>query len=123
MPDYKPFLTDDHINFVRALGKGKENATTKAQIKELTGLSDRAQREIVEDLYHYHIPIAIGSNGKGYFIATSTAELAEYQRSECSRLKSLATKCYHIKQTFEHFCKGEDYAFDLLMKKCSQPTQ
>lgn len=57
---------------------GRENAVTRAQLVNLTGLSDRKVRKQIEHYRNCGIPIMSASDGKGYWMAESIEETERF---------------------------------------------
>lgn len=59
------------------LKKGRNNASSRSFLKSLTGLSDRENRCIIEDLRTEGIPVMSSSRHKGYWLPSTVSEVEE----------------------------------------------
>lgn len=57
------------------LGRGKQNAMTREQLVELSGLDDRAVRNGIKQLRENGELICNDCDGKGYYIAATDEEI------------------------------------------------
>ncbi len=73
------------ITYIKA---GRANAVTRAQLVNLTGLSDRKVRKKIEHYRNYGIPIMSASDGKGYWLATTTVEIERFLREADNRARA-----------------------------------
>lgn len=74
------------------LCKGKHHAITRSQLKAITKLDDRANREIISDLRLSELPIVSSSSHKGYWIPSSKEDLISYINDQRSRARESARK-------------------------------
>ena len=80
----------ENINIVDYIPKGKKNAVTRAQLRIVTGLSDRKIRNAISKARRRTV-ILNDQSGRGYYIPTE-AELPEARRclkQEEKRAKSI----------------------------------
>ena len=57
------------------LRKGKDNAISRSMLKQITGMDDRTNRNIIKDLRIEGIPIISVSSEKGYWLPEENAEV------------------------------------------------
>lgn len=76
------------MNITNYIPKGKENAITRKDLCETTGLSDRLVRELISQARRDTVIINL-QNGNGYYQPTDKAEIAQFVRQETARLKSI----------------------------------
>lgn len=83
-------LHDEIYNILINHHVGKENAITRDKLKAYFGVKDdRVIREIIADLQTYDgVAIVNNSDGAGYYIADSYAEIERYKAQERSRIES-----------------------------------
>ena len=83
-------LHDEIYNILINHHVGKENAITRDKLKAYFGAKDdRVIREIIADLQTYDgVAIVNNSDGAGYYIADSYAEIERYKAQERSRIES-----------------------------------
>jgi len=70
---------------IEHLRQGKENAKTRQELCEITGLSDRQVRKLISEERKHGIPIVNDCDGKGYYIPTTTEEHDAYTKREKKR--------------------------------------
>lgn len=77
----------DLINFIPF---GKENAISREELCRLTGMNDRAIREIISQLRREYC-ILNNQDGRGYYrpLVDETKYVQEYIRQETRRAKSI----------------------------------
>ncbi len=71
------------------LKTGRDNALTRAQLVNRTGLCDRTVREHIEIARSKGAPIISSAHGKGYYLAESDEDIALVQREYISRGKKM----------------------------------
>jgi len=76
------------MNILDYIPKGKDNAVTRERLCSLTGMNDRAVREMISQARREAVIINL-QNGDGYYIPTDRAEIERYVRQETARLKSI----------------------------------
>lgn len=80
----------DWQQVINHIPKGRHNAISRAQLSEMTGLPDRANRQAIEDARRQGVMIISGSNTKGYYITDDFNEwrcfLEEHRRRALSEL-------------------------------------
>ena len=76
------------MNITNYIPKGKENAITRKELCEITGLSDRLVRKRISQARREMVIINL-QNGKGYYQPTEAAEIEQFVRQETARLKSI----------------------------------
>lgn len=75
------------MNILNYIPKGKENAISRTELMHLTGLNDRKNRELIEQLKHQgHL---ICNLGTGYFIAVTLSEMLSYYKQETKRAMAI----------------------------------
>ena len=57
------------------LRKGKDNAISRPMLKQITGMDDRTNRLIIEDLRREGIPVMSSSSDKGYWLPQTVSEV------------------------------------------------
>ena len=60
------------------LRKGKDNAISRPMLKQITGMDDRTNRLIIEDLRCEGIPVMSSSSDKGYWLPQTASEVEHY---------------------------------------------
>ena len=71
------------------LRKGKENAISRPMLKQITGMDDRTNRNIIKDLRIEGIPIISVSSEKGYWLPEENAEVEHCIKETKYRIKEL----------------------------------
>ena len=72
---------------LQAIGKGEENALHLADLVQLTQLSERDTRRVIESLRRSGAVVC--SSGRGYFKPDTPDELRRYVRQEQARSRSI----------------------------------
>ncbi|MCF2555567.1 hypothetical protein [Faecalicatena contorta] len=93
LEDYLKSIQKQGFDILDYIPTGSKNAITRKRLSQITGISDRA----IRDLIHYarrDIPILNMQDGKGYFIPDMNDEtevklLRAYYNQENARLKSI----------------------------------
>lgn len=67
----------------------QQGSCKRYELRELTSLADRPLRQIIRALRRSGVPIINLSNGRGYKLASSEAELERYKKQEFSRANDL----------------------------------
>ncbi len=87
-------------NSVRShLQKGKKNALTRSDLRDITGFSDRANRNMIEDLRKEGLPIISTSSSKGYWLPETKDELSHY----INEFRSRARECNMMAARAENY--------------------
>lgn len=85
------------MNIVDAIGVGRENAVTRAELCEKLGKSDRLVRQMIEEARNAGFLICNEQDAKGYFIATTPEEVyAQYNRNRARALSIMAQQKHLI---------------------------
>jgi len=71
------------------LRKGKDNAISRPMLKQITGMDDRTNRNIIKDLRIEGIPIISVSSEKGYWLPEENAEVEHCIKETKHRIKEL----------------------------------
>ena len=71
------------------LRKGKDNAISRPMLKQITGMDDRINRNIIKDLRIEGIPIISVSSEKGYWLPEENAEVEHCIKETKHRIKEL----------------------------------
>lgn len=101
------------VEVITYIKTGRANAVTRAQLVNLTGLSDRKVRKKIEHYRNCGIPIMSASDGQGYWLATTTAEIERFLREADNRARAqqyiklrqtvAAAKGEHLVPVRQHF--------------------
>ncbi len=79
------------------LGYGKEYATTGQQIADVTGLSVREVRAVIEQLRREYI-IINDQDGTGYYLSNQPQEAQRYYHQEYSRAISILRRLKPVRE-------------------------
>lgn len=71
------------------LRKGKDNAISRPMLKQITGMDDRTNRLIIEDLRCEGIPVISSSSGKGYWLPQAVSEVEHYINENRHRAREI----------------------------------
>lgn len=71
------------------LRKGKENAISRPMLKQITGMDDRTNRLIIEDLRCEGIPVMSSSSDKGYWLPQTASEVEHYINENRHRAREI----------------------------------
>ena len=71
---------------------GKNNAVSRAYLRSVTGMTDRAVREAIQQVNESGVWLVCCENGTGYFKPETKEEAERYIRYSRSYLRSLAKK-------------------------------
>jgi biotin operon repressor len=77
------------MQIIDYIGCGKENAIDRNALTRLTGLSDRAVREAIEQARHDGNIIINNQDGRGYYITANIDEIERQYRQNERRAKSI----------------------------------
>lgn len=77
------------MQFIDFIGCGKENAVTRRSLCRLTGLSDRAVRETIEQARHEGYIILNDQDGTGYYMTADIDAIERQYRQNQSRALSI----------------------------------
>lgn len=72
------------------LRKGKENAISRQRLKQITGMDDRTNRLIIEDLRCEGIPVMSSSSDKGYWLPQTVSEVEHYINENRHRAREIS---------------------------------
>ena len=76
------------IDILQFIPIGKENAITRRELVDRTGLPDRTVRELISQARRKH-PIANFQDGTGYYLPTEKSEVIEFLNQETHRARSI----------------------------------
>lgn len=76
------------IDILQFIPTGKENAITRRELVDRTGLPDRTVRELISQARRNH-PIANFQDGTGYYLLTKKSEVIEFLNQETHRARSI----------------------------------
>ena len=71
------------------LCKGKDNAISRPMLKQITGMDDRTNRLIIEDLRCEGIPVMSSSSDKGYWLPQTASEVEHYINENRHRAREI----------------------------------
>jgi len=77
------------LNIVDFIGCGKPNAVTRKTLCQITGLSDRAVRQEVENARHRGNIILNNQSGIGYYMTADIDEIERQYHTNDRRAKSI----------------------------------
>jgi len=80
------------MNIVHYIPNSKEYAVTRDELSDITNLSDRDVRQLIENARRDGALIINLSGRAGYWISSDPAEIAQYVRQEENRLKSIGAR-------------------------------
>ena len=72
------------------LRKGKDNAISRSMLKQITGMDDRTNRLIIEDLRCEGIPVMSSSSDKGYWLPQTVSEVEHYINENRHRAREIS---------------------------------
>ena len=79
------------IDILQFIPTGRENAITRRELVDRTGLPDRMVRKLIEDARLDHA-IINDSSGIGYYVTENPMEAKLYKNQEIHRIKSQLKK-------------------------------
>ncbi len=87
------------VAFMTNIPLGKDNAVTRDGLRNLTGMSDRAVRKMIESARGYGYLILNDGDGKGYYQSTNPDEWEKHYHRETARALSVlrTRKCIRQK--------------------------
>lgn len=94
------------MNILDYIPDGRENAVTREELAQRTGLNDRAVRKLIKEKVCEGIPIMSSSHAKGYWISDSPAELEQFIREAEARHRTEARTIAKLKKALYDF-KGQ----------------
>lgn len=83
---------------LRYLGIGVENARTREQLCNLSGMCDRNVRSEIEKLRNEGIIIINNQDGKGYYISEDVNEMQKQYRQNQARAMSILRQQKHLRK-------------------------
>lgn len=86
---------------------GRENAVTMEDLKSITGMSDRAVRNEIQEINETGEIIICREHKKGYFIPETPEEAERYIRYSQSYLVTLARKDRAMKRAKDKMFSGQ----------------
>ena len=84
--------TQEQIKYSKALTimqRLREGSAKRYELRELTSMQDRPLRDLIRTLRRSGCPIINLSNGRGYKLAETEAELDRFKRQEFKRANDL----------------------------------
>ncbi len=84
-------------NIAALIPEGRENAVTRAYLRMMTGMSDRAVRKEIEELRNAGLFICNNSDGYGYYISNDLAELQRQYKADTARALSILKRRKYIR--------------------------
>lgn len=90
------------------LGHGRNNAIPAQQLAELAGLRSvrQLQTAIAAEVELTGAPIVCASNGKGYYMAATRAELLDYERALTRRAGNTFKRLIAVRRALRE-CEGQ----------------
>lgn len=83
------------------LGTGQENAVTRDELKRLTGLSDRKNRELIEQARNEGHIIVNCQDGKGYYLTNRPEDIKAQMERNRHRALSILVQQKHLKKALK----------------------
>lgn len=96
------------MDIISAIGVGRENAVTRAQLCDKLGMGDRAVRQLIEDARNQGALIVNEQNGKGYYIATKPDEVYRQYMVNKARALSILRQNSHLARGMAELDKAQD---------------
>lgn len=87
--------------------RGRQNARTRKMLCTLTGMSDRAVRQEIEDLREQGKFIITDEDGKGYYISEDVSDVRRQYLKDMARIKAISKRTKHLKRLLDD--RGEGY--------------
>ena len=78
------------MNILDYIPSGRDNAISREQLCRVTGLNDRAVRNLIKRARENGAPILSTSHGAGYWVSDDLEEIKPYLREMEHRCKSLS---------------------------------
>lgn len=94
------------MNITDYIPIGKENAITRAQLCALTGLSDRAVRQLIEVARIEGEVIINNQDGKGYYISNDPEDIRRQMASNRSRAMSILRQQKYLRRKLMEIEQG-----------------
>jgi len=86
------------INIEDYIPHGRENAVTRLQLRQATGLNDRWVRKHIQTARQRGVIIANEQNGAGYYQTDDIEEIAAQFRQNRSRAMTILTQQKHLRR-------------------------
>lgn len=86
--------------------RGRINARTRQQLCFLTGMSDRAVRQEIEDLRERGEFIITDEDGRGYYISEEIADVKRQYLRDMARISAISKRTKHLKRLLEDMGEG-----------------
>ena len=83
---------------IAVLREGKGSATSRRQLAMLMDMRDRHLRAVIAEAQECGYHILNDSDGKGYYLSNSTAEIERYYRQETARAISILKRLKNTRQ-------------------------
>lgn len=97
-------------NEVRSsLQKGKENAISRQRLKQITGMDDRTNRNIIKDLRIEGTPVISVSSEKGYWLPEKNAEVEHCIKETKHRIKELTLTVKGLEAWLKEHANDSEY--------------
>lgn len=84
-------------NIAALIPEGRANAVTRAYLRTMTGMSDRAVRKEIEQLRSEGLLICNNSDGYGYYISNDLEELKQQYQADTARALSILKRRKYIR--------------------------
>jgi len=98
----------DEMNIIDYIQTGKANAISRQQLSDLTGLSDREVRRLIEAARQHHA-ICNLQDGKGYFMASNIQEALAFVNIQNSRGRAVFDATAGAREFIRHY---DNISFD-----------
>ena len=102
-----------HEIIMNAIGKGEQEAVHLAKIVQLSELSDRDARRVIEDLRKRGVVIC--SNEHGYFKPATLSELQSYCRQEQARTLSIYKRTASARKLLKKWREQQEFEKETLL--------
>lgn len=83
------------------IGVGPKNAVTRDELKRLTGLSDRKNRELIEQARNEGHIIVNRQDGKGYYLTNRPEDIKAQMERNRHRALSILVQQKHLKKALK----------------------
>lgn len=81
-----------------AIGRGRENATTRAALCERMGLSDRKVRELIEQARRWGYIIINEQDGRGYYLSVDPDDMERQYRQDTNRALAILSRRKNLRR-------------------------
>ena len=105
-------IMNNDFNILNYIPRGKENAISRARLREVTGLNDSVMRQEIAKARREACIINL-QDGRGYYLPTTIEEVDRFIAQEEHRAKSIFTNLSGARK-YKKSLKGQMYFADVV---------